>query len=366
MVVSENLSKTQIMRINKWLLLTLVFTAALSQNQDTTALKKNIFQRTGITPIPVLSYNRSYGTSVGFLLNSFTVINPKDSISPSSRTGIGVGYTANKSWAGVAFQNLFLKEDKWRVSWMLGLGETNFQFFQELDDTGSGVFIDYSTTTKGISATVTYNIFNRVYTGLKYQYSKSSTAFDLENKPNQIAHLSGYGIPITFDNRNNIYNPSNGFLLNFVFNSNTKWLGSDFVFNSVSFSGNYYKRLNTKGVLASRYFLYSGLGNVPFVGQKVIGGKDLRGYTKGEHRSNSVTALQSEYRYNFHEKWGLVSFAGVGYAFKNNETKSSGLLPSAGAGLRFMAMPKQKMNIGFDLALGKNDAGVYFRIGESF
>lgn len=35
-------------------------------------------------------------------------------------------------------------------------------------------------------------------------------------------------------------------------------------------------------------------------------------------------------------------------------------------GIRYMPIEKQRINIGIDTALGKDDWGVYFRIGESF
>jgi hypothetical protein len=44
----------------------------------------------------------------------------------------------------------------------------------------------------------------------------------------------------------------------------------------------------------------------------------------------------------------------------------SGLLPSAGAGIRFKAIPSRNINIGIDAAIGKEDWGIYFRIGEAF
>jgi hypothetical protein len=47
-------------------------------------------------------------------------------------------------------------------------------------------------------------------------------------------------------------------------------------------------------------------------------------------------------------------------------TNYSGILPMAGAEIRFKAIPKRRINIGFDAAIGKDDWGVYFRIGETF
>ncbi|MCK4560926.1 MAG: hypothetical protein KAV45_14180 [Calditrichia bacterium] len=43
-----------------------------------------------------------------------------------------------------------------------------------------------------------------------------------------------------------------------------------------------------------------------------------------------------------------------------------GLLPGAGVGLRYMAIPSEKINIGIDIAKGIDDWGLYFRIGETF
>ncbi|MEY2917685.1 MAG: hypothetical protein RIS73_1399 [Bacteroidota bacterium] len=357
------------MNVCKWsglILLLLISAISFGQKADSVLTKSSLIKRSSFTPIPILSYSRSYGATVGVMLNAFTVINKADTISPPSMTGIGIGYTQNKSWFTIAFQRLFLKQDKLRVVWALGLGKTNFQFFQETDDLGNGVFVDYKTHTKFVSATVTYNIFSRFYTGLKYQYSKSTTEFDVANQPDQIANLSGFGLPVSFDNRDYVYNPAKGWNINAVFNNNAKWMGSDIEFSSLSFNANNYTRLNSKGVLASRFFVYGGLGNVPFIGQKVVGGKDLRGYTKGTYRSNSVAALQTEYRYNFYKKWGAVAFGGIANAFKVNGISGSGILPAAGFGVRYLVIPKQRMNMGFDAAVGKNDWGVYFRIGEAF
>jgi hypothetical protein len=49
---------------------------------------------------------------------------------------------------------------------------------------------------------------------------------------------------------------------------------------------------------------------------------------------------------------------------ENNET--SPLLPGAGVGERFMALPDYQGNVGFDVAVGRDDWGIYFRIGEAF
>ena len=62
---------------------------------------------------------------------------------------------------------------------------------------------------------------------------------------------------------------------------------------------------------------------------------------------------------------GLVAFAGLGTVLGSNVESNDGtLLPSIGIGYRYLAFSKQKMNVGLDLAVGRGDWGVYFRIGE--
>ncbi len=60
----------------------------------------------------------------------------------------------------------------------------------------------------------------------------------------------------------------------------------------------------------------------------------------------------------------MVAFAGVAVA--TDDRHGSGLLPAAGAGLRFKMIPSRNINVGIDGAIGKDDWGIYFRIGEAF
>ena len=76
---------------------------------------------------------------------------------------------------------------------------------------------------------------------------------------------------------------------------------------------------------------------------------------------------QTEYRHWLNEKWGFVAFGGIATAVNNfSDFSFNKLLPAAGAGIRFAALPKSNINIGIDAAVGKEDWGVYFRIGEAF
>jgi hypothetical protein len=96
-------------------------------------------------------------------------------------------------------------------------------------------------------------------------------------------------------------------------------------------------------------------------------GTDLRGYTQGKYRGEGLFDFQGEYRYNISEKFGSGGFGGLATIYGSDNEEFNGLLlPSIGTGIRFNVFPSNHMNIGLDVAAGRDDWGVYFRIGEAF
>ena len=120
-------------------------------------------------------------------------------------------------------------------------------------------------------------------------------------------------------------------------------------------------------MLVARATLNIATGHVPFEGQTVVGGDDIRGYSQGRYRNDQVYTLQTEYRLNFYKKWGLVAFAGLASAVaKFSDIPNNVILPGVGAGLRYKLLPSEKVNIGIDAGVGRCDYSITFRIGESF
>ena len=113
--------------------------------------------------------------------------------------------------------------------------------------------------------------------------------------------------------------------------------------------------------------LASGIGDLSFNQQFVLGGKDLRGYSQGEFRGEQIYTLQGEYRWNLTERFGLVGFAGMAMVHNEEMTNNNGtLLPAAGGGFRINVFPKNHLNVGLDAAAGKGDWSISFQIGETF
>ena len=72
-------------------------------------------------PLPYINYSRSVGFAFGLIPMAMYKVNPEDTISPASISGIGGIYTTNETWFGMFFQRFYLDEDNWR--WRLRMAE---------------------------------------------------------------------------------------------------------------------------------------------------------------------------------------------------------------------------------------------------
>jgi outer membrane protein assembly factor BamA len=324
---------------------------------DSTVHKKH---KVNITAIPIINYNKSYGAIIGAVGMAFFDMNKKDTISPASIVGVGGGYTENKSWFASAFSQLYINEDRWRTTAAVGAGDINFQYFETIDEAGEGGFINYSNVSKFAFFRVFRQIVPHFYGGGIVKLQHSETEF--ETGIDSITNANGIGVSFLFDTRDNVYYPTKGWQSGASYLANTEWMGSDEKFHSIRAYVNFYWKINKKSILASRGSIFAGLGDVPFTAQHSIGGKDIRGYSDGKYRGDQAYAIQTEYRWTFYRRWGIVAFMGVAFTQK----PSSGALPGGGGGLRFMAIPSRNINIGIDYAQGKGDNGIYFRINEAF
>jgi hemolysin activation/secretion protein len=148
-------------------------------------------------------------------------------------------------------------------------------------------------------------------------------------------------------------------------------MGNEFVSNKNDFDFNkYWSTRNKKNVIAARLFIGSGIGDLSFQQQYIVGtgsGGDIRGYTQGTYRGDQLYAVTGEYRWNFHKTLSAVGFFGLATVTNSfNEDHNGLILPGIGTGFRVNVAPEYHMNVGMDIAAGKDDWGLYFRIGEAF
>ncbi|HKU48293.1 MAG TPA: hypothetical protein VJQ58_15530, partial [Burkholderiales bacterium] len=96
-------------------------------------------------------------------------------------------------------------------------------------------------------------------------------------------------------------------------------------------------------------------------------GTDLRGYEAGRYRDKAMLAAQAEYRFPLAGRWGGVVFGGWGKVAPSFDEMDRQLdLPSVGAGVRWLASEKARVNLSIDLTRGRDDTSLYVYVKESF
>jgi outer membrane protein assembly factor BamA len=315
-------------------------------------------------PLPYVNYDRSLGFTIGAI--PMLMFNPseKDTLSPSSLVGALGAWTTGKSWFVMGFGMFYLNEDRWRISTAGGLGAVNFQFYL---DHPIGGWIPYQSEADFFMLKVERKLYESLYGGISYVYADVITSS--ENLPvTDSLTLHGLGLSMSLDKRSNPYYPRKGYQLSLEYNTFPGFLGNKNISQKIELTHNHFFPVRqNKDVLAGRLHLGLGLGDLGFNQQFIVRGPDIRGYAMGGYRGNQILAVQGEYRWNFHHRWGAVGFAGVATVFNTiNESDNGKLLPGIGTGIRFRAFPENNFSVGLDVAAGIDDWGIYFQIGEAF
>lgn len=127
-----------------------------------------------------------------------------------------------------------------------------------------------------------------------------------------------------------------------------------------------YIRMRERDVLAFDIYGKFNWGDVPWNMMSTLGdGKRMRGYFLGQYRDKAMLTAQVEYRWHIAGRQGMVFWLGTGAIAGNpGALTSAHWLPNGGVGHRFEFKPR--VNVRFDVGVGRNTKGVYFQINEAF
>ncbi len=320
--------------------------------------------------IPMINYNRTQGIIVGAMTQAYYKVNKNDTLSPASSTGLVGIYTAEKTWLAGIGQQLYFKQDTWRMRAFLVKGDANFQYFNGDANNNAGHYVDYSNDVEMVMGQMQRKIWKRIYAGFYGEYNNTQTYFSAEADSVDERKLSNIGYVISQDSRDDIQFPTKGIFMNFKSQFYRDWTGSDNDFDRYQINYTQFFDLlkDKRHILVARASLDIATGDVPFQAQGIVGRDDLRGYSQGQFRGNQVYAIQSEYRWMFNNsRFGMVGFLGIASAVESfSDIFHTNLLPGGGAGVRYRMIPSMKINIGVDVGFGKDDYSLTFRIGETF
>ncbi len=341
------------------LLLATISNVAVSQSE------KSKEKQVEIRPIPYLNYSQSQKFMYGLIGTASFSVAKQDTISPKSTAGVSYIRTTRGSWFGNGFAQLYFNEDKWRIAAMVGTGTYDFQTY--LGDIGTeGTFFDYSSDTDIATVRVLHDVHKKNFIGAGVFFNHAVTKFDDLDEELSITNTGLQAIYL-HDSRTNVYFPRSGSKSSFILTAYPKSMNDNDSFSIINAYYNQYVENKNEQVWAFRGFVKAGTSDLAFQRQVVMSRLDLRGYVSGKYRGDGKMDVQSEYRHQFGDKIGLVGFAGLGTIYgSDTEEFNWKLYPSAGGGFRYKAIESTGLRVGFDVARGKEDWGLYFRLGEAF
>ncbi|MBW3469294.1 BamA/TamA family outer membrane protein [Arthrospiribacter ruber] len=176
--------------------------------------------------------------------------------------------------------------------------------------------------------------------------------------------LSGLGLVLNYDTRDNIFQPTKGWNNSFSWMEFSQLLGSNFDFGQYVLDFRKYFQINQKQVLALQSWWSFTLGNAPFQHLSLIGGSDrMRGYFEGRYRDINAMVHQAEYRVPIYRNFGMVFFGHTGQvASKLGQYSFDRLRYGGGFGFRYK-LNQEGLNIRLDIAFGDQRA-FYFGLNE--
>jgi outer membrane protein assembly factor BamA len=221
-------------------------------------------------------------------------------------------------------------------------------------------------------------VANKLFIGVLYE---KQNVWDISYVPGglfdkqQVVGRQGYqvdglGTSLTYDSRNNAFEPGKGFFGQLYFNHFDKFWGSYYNYDNLMIDLKAYLPVGYKKVLALELFSFNNTGNeVPLRSLASFGGASrMRGYYEGRYKDQNQLVLQAEYRFPIYKRFRGVVFGGggdVGGSF--TDYSFSDLKYSYGAGLRFALSQKEKLNLRIDYGIGQgNNSGFYIQLGEAF
>ncbi|MFD2572576.1 BamA/TamA family outer membrane protein [Spirosoma soli] len=181
----------------------------------------------------------------------------------------------------------------------------------------------------------------------------------------------GFGGGVIYDTRPNVLNARQGLFAELAYLNYSRSRGSTFSFSNILADVRLYRTVRPGQVLAWQTYGVLTNGSVPFNQLALLGNEIImRGYYSGRYRDKMYAATQLEYRwlpFPFSRRFGAAVFAAVGtVAPSPRDLRFDNLLPTGGAGIRYLFFKKKDVYIRADVGATREGLGFYIFTGEAF
>lgn len=348
-----------------------VFITPLTAQKDSAHNKKTLL-------FPVIT--RSIETSWSFGLAGAATFKllKKDTATRTSNLQTIVLYSLKKQFVAAINGAQYLKNEDYIINEQLSYSSFPDKFWGLGKHTPDNAEEQYEFKQFYLYMHLMRHLGNHFYAGILFEHQKllevnykAGGLFDQQNIVGRKGYqISGLGLSVTYDKRNNAFSPNKGGFAQIYFNHFGKMYGSDFTYTNMVVDLRKYLPLSKKDVLAMQGYSFSSIGDeVPLRSLASLGGMNsMRGYYSGRYRDKMQMVFQSELRHQLNNRFGVVAFGNFGDVGHNlQDFNLSDLKYSLGAGLRFAINKSEKLNIRLDYGVGPGlNQGFYFELGEAF
>ena len=337
------------------------------------------------TPIPVI--NPTVGNGLAGAGGLLVRLDPQDTVSPPSIFGAGAAFTSNGTWAYGILAELFLKQDRFRITGLFGDGHVNYDYYGRGSLSNElNLFVPLSINGLFFLVEPKVRMFERWYAGPRYRFLSARVGLNWDEIGDQLPWIpdlglgeelsrlgvdvrsAALGLRVERDTRDSQFYPRKGSFVDLKLDFFDSSFGSIRNYQTRNLSGAGFVGFKAKNVIAWRVSACSASDDTPFYDLCMLGkAEDLRGYAVGKYQNHSMLAGQVEYRRELIWRLGTVAYLGAGEVAKSfSEMNWDDILPGGGIGARFTLSKESHINLRIDYAWGKESSALYVSIMEAF
>ena len=319
-----------------------------------------------IVPIPVMEPTLDAGLVLvsGYF---YPQTDAQKNAQPASVTAAAGLYTRSESFSYGIAQQSYWKEDKWRFTGVLAHADLKLSLVTS-SGMGDRRTTDWLLKGNYLMSQLSRKLSGSWYLGGVIRYVDiqqrfeilPGSGFDTRIETSSVA----LGLNLERDSSDMPFNPYSGniFRVKALF-SDPVW-GSDRNYQSYSLSFRSYHQWQSPLVLAWEVKGCHRAGLVPLWDACQVG---LRGFPVTDYLGKTTASGQAEVRWRMTRRWGLVTFLGAGKLDSSaTDFDDQEVIPSYGAGLRFMVLEAKRINMRLDYARSTDSDAVYVAVGEAF
>jgi outer membrane protein assembly factor BamA len=327
---------------------------------------------------PVLTKSIETSWSFGVAGSSTFRFSKKDTASRTSNLQAIMLYSLKKQFVAAINGAQYFKNEQYILNEQISYSSFPDKFWGLGKHSPDSAEEDYNFKQYYIYLHLMRHLGNNIYVGLIYEFQnlmqvnyKPGGVFDQQQIVGRDPYkISGLGLSLTYDDRNNAFSPNKGNFAQIYFNHFDPAIGSDFSYTNLVVDLRKFIPLSIKNILALQAYSFSNMGkDVPLRSLATLGGmSSMRGYYDGRYRDRQQLVFQAELRHSFNKRFGAVAFGNFGDVGHNiSDFSFQDLKYTYGAGLRYAINKSEKLNIRLDYGIGPGkNQGLYFELGEAF